>query len=247
MTQRNWFILGASSRIAVAFMRHILRPGDRVCLAARDAAELALLKADIEIRTGATAYIKACDLTELTDPAAFIENTRQHMGGLNAVFIATGELGDQNFARQNLDWHNRIILSNFTGITQILHAVANLFEAQKDGFITVLSSVAGDRGRQSNYIYGAAKAAINAYLAGLRGRLDKLGVHVLTVKLGYTDTRMIYGTTNSALTTSPEAVAEAIGTAMQRKKDTIYVPGFWALIMLIIRSIPERLFKRLPL
>ena len=247
MSNKKWIIFGATSFIAASFMRTILKKGDVVCLVARDAAELANVAADIHIRTQASVMTRSCDLMKVDDAQEFINAIAHELGGLDSVFFATGELGDQTQARTDIEWHNKIIVSNFNGICQFLHPIANRFEQQRNGCIIVLSSVAGDRGRQSNYVYGAAKAAMSAYLQGLRNRLDRVGVQVLTVKLGYTDTRMIYGKTNSKLTASPQFVAQAIAAAMDNGSDVIYVPRFWQLIMLIICSIPERIFKKLSL
>jgi decaprenylphospho-beta-D-erythro-pentofuranosid-2-ulose 2-reductase len=128
-----------------------------------------------------------------------------------------------------------------------LNAVATHLERTGGGFVCALSSVAGERGRQSNYLYGAAKAGLTTYLSGLRNRLAPAGVRVLTVKAGIVDTRMSAGMPGAALAASPAAVARAVVRAITRGRDVVYVPWFWRWIMLVIRLIPERVFKRLKL
>jgi short-subunit dehydrogenase len=137
---------------------------------------------------------------------------------------------------------------NFLSVVSLLTPLANRFEANKHGTLAVISSVAGDRGRQSNYVYGAAKSGLDAFLQGLRNRLSKAGVHVVTVKPGFVATPMTaHLPQQGPLWAQPDDVAEGIVKAIDKQKDVVYLPGFWALIMLIIRLIPERIFKRLNL
>jgi hypothetical protein len=166
----------------------------------------------------------------------------------DVVICVFGLLGDQSEGQQNWAHAHEIINSNYTGAVSILNVVANDFERRKKGIIVGISSVAGERGRQSNYLYGSAKAGFTAYLAGLRNRLFRHGVHVVTVKPGFVKTRMIENlSTPAVLTASPRKVAETISRAIRTKKNTLYVLPIWALIMLVIRLIPESLFKRLKL
>jgi decaprenylphospho-beta-D-erythro-pentofuranosid-2-ulose 2-reductase len=137
--------------------------------------------------------------------------------------------------------------ANLTEAAMILEQFAAHFEARGSGFIVGVASVAGDRGRQSNYIYGASKAGFAAYLQGLRARMTKSGVRVLTVKPGFVDTKMTFGLPGLFLVASPESVGRTIHRAVLRERDVIYVPWFWRWILLIIRLIPERVFKRLSL
>jgi short-subunit dehydrogenase len=156
-----------------------------------------------------------------------------------------GYLGDQ--AKGQTDWEeaHRILETNFTGCVSALNILANHFEARGAGFICAISSVAGDRGRQSNYLYGAAKAGLSAYLQGLRNRLFPAHVKVITIKPGFVDTRMTYGRSGLLLVASPERVAKGIFGAIVKGKDVVYLPWFWRFIMLIVQSIPEAIFKRL--
>jgi short-subunit dehydrogenase len=154
-------------------------------------------------------------------------------------------LGDQ--AKGQSDWEEarRILETNFTGCVSLLNILADYFEPRRAGFICALSSVAGDRGRQSNYLYGAAKAGLSAYLQGLRNRLFPAHVKVITVKPGFVDTRMTYGRPGLLLVASPDRVAKGVFRAIVKGKDVVYLPWFWRLIMLIVQSIPEAVFKRL--
>lgn len=136
---------------------------------------------------------------------------------------------------------------NFTSYVSILEKAASYLEQERTGFIGVISSVAGDRGRQSNYIYGSSKGALSVYLQGLRNRLFSSGVHVATIKPGFVDTQMTYGLNGLFLVAKPEDVAKRVYESIRKERDVIYVPGFWAVMMFIIKSIPERIFKRLEL
>jgi len=138
-----------------------------------------------------------------------------------------------------------VVTDSHTGPAQFLHEMAPLMEARKGGTVVGISSVAGDRGRISNYVYGAAKAAFSTYLAGLRNRLTRVGGHVVTVKPGFTDTGMTWGIEGMFLVASPEATAARILKAVEKKRNVIYAPGFWWLIMTIIRHIPEPVFKKM--
>jgi short-subunit dehydrogenase len=151
----------------------------------------------------------------------------------------------QSEAQNDLKTARQAIDVNFTSVVSLLTFVANDFEARRHGFICVFSSVAGDRGRQSNYVYGSAKAALSAFLGGLRNRLFKSGVHVTTVKPGFVDTAMTWGLPGMFLVASPEAVAEDTFRAVSHGRSQIYTPFFWRYIMLIIKSVPEFVFKRM--
>jgi short-subunit dehydrogenase len=156
-----------------------------------------------------------------------------------------GYLGDQAKGQCDGEEARRILETNFTGCVSALNILANHFEPRRAGFICAISSVAGDRGRQSNYLYGAAKAGLSAYLQGLRNRLFHAHVKVLTVKPGFVDTHMTYGRSGLFLVASPESVAKGIFRAIVKGKDVVYLPWFWRPIMLVVRSIPEGIFKRL--
>jgi short-subunit dehydrogenase len=159
--------------------------------------------------------------------------------------LCHGYRADQQLAQKDFAESRRMIDTNYTSAVSILNLCANYFESKRQGFVCAISSVAGDRGRQSNYIYGSSKAALDAYLEGMRVRLAKAHVPVLTVKPGFVDTRMTWGLKGMFLVASPDRVAADVCKAIRKRKNVIYTPWFWAGIMLIIRSIPRFIFKRM--
>jgi short-subunit dehydrogenase len=170
------------------------------------------------------------------------------MGGLDGLLVAVGMLGDQSRAETDHDHLRDIIEINYGAPASLISAAARRFEERGDGWIAVLSSVAGDRGRPSNYAYGSAKAGLAAFLEGLRGRLHGSGVHVLTVKPGPTDTKMTFGMDDPPpLMAEPERVAKRIVWAIEKEKDLCYTPPIWRYIMAAIRLLPSPVFKRLDL
>jgi decaprenylphospho-beta-D-erythro-pentofuranosid-2-ulose 2-reductase len=177
---------------------------------------------------------------------AFFKSVVAGMPNLSGVVLAFGFLGDQQAAR-NFSVGAKIIATNFTGAASILSQCANYFEPLQRGFIIGISSVAGDRGRQSNYVYGAAKGALSLYLQGLRNRLYASGVRVITIKPGFVDTAMTYGLPGLFLVASPQSIGERIVRTLDKSADVVYLPWFWRYIMLIIKYIPEPIFKRMKL
>jgi decaprenylphospho-beta-D-erythro-pentofuranosid-2-ulose 2-reductase len=166
---------------------------------------------------------------------------------LAGVVVAVGALGDPEAARHDAEAARRLIDLNLTAVVALLTSLADALERRGGGFICVLSSVAGERGRQSNYLYGAAKGGLSLYLQGLRNRLHPAGVQVLTVKPGFVDTRMTFGLPGTFLVASPERIARGTLRALRAGRDVVYLPGFWRPLMFAIRALPERLFKRLEL
>lgn len=238
-------ILGATSDVAVALAAKYASEKFSLTLAGRDQQRLTVIAGDLEIRYRVPVSIVPFDAIDFRSHEVFYNGISPRPDVVICVF---GLLGEQIAAQS--DWRAcaTIIDSNYTGAVSILNVVANDFETRKSGVIVGISSVAGDRGRQSNYIYGSAKAGFTAYLSGLRNRLFKSNVHVLTVKPGFMRTRMIEGLkTPAPLTASPEAVAEKIYRAADRKSNVIYVFPIWRLIMLVICMIPEGIFKKLKL
>jgi short-subunit dehydrogenase len=217
-------------------------------LAGRNPAELQPRASDLRVRHQAEVAVEPFDALDCDGFAAFVDRCFTQAGGTpSGVVLCYGYLVDQPLTQSDPAEARRTIDVNFTSAVLLLERFAERFEKQKSGAITVISSVAGDRGRQSNYTYGAAKAGLTAYLQGLRNRLYHAGVHVLTVKPGFVDTRMSQGRVNpkSPLLASPEQVARSIDRAILRRKDVLYTPWFWWGIMTIIRLIPEPVFKRL--
>ena len=167
--------------------------------------------------------------------------------GIDVVLIAHGTLPDQRACEASFATTRSALETNAISVISLLTHLANRFERQRGGSIAVVSSVAGDRGRQSNYVYGTAKGALSLFLQGLRNRLHGRGVDVITIKPGFVDTPMTAGMAKGALWAQPESIARGIVKAIERGRSVAYVPGFWAPIMWVIRSLPETLFKRLRL
>lgn len=238
-------ILGGTSDVAVALAAKFAREGYSISLAGRDLDRLNIIAADLHIRYASSVDFYRFDALDFNSHSRFYDELKVKPDIAVCVF---GLLGDQTSAQRNWPECAMIIDSNFTGAVSILNVIANDFEARKFGTIVGISSVAGDRGRQSNYFYGSAKAGFTAYLSGLRNRLFKSGVHVLTVKPGFMKTRMIEGmTTPGPLTASPEKVADVVYSATVKRRNEIYVLWMWRYIMFVIRCIPEAIFKKLSL
>lgn len=240
----TWIILGATSSMARAFARTLAERGAGVIVAGRDIDELKALAADLSARGAASARAISFDATQPASFAPILKAAEMETGEINAaVFVGTMPTQSEIDADPGLI--AGVIESNFTGPARFLAELAPLMEARAGGTVVGVSSVAGDRGRLSNYTYGSAKAGFATYLAGLRNRLTRAGGHVVTVKPGFTDTAMTWGIEGMFLVAPPEKVADDILTAVAKRRDVIYTPGFWRLIMTIIRLIPERLFKKL--
>ena len=242
----NLLILGANSSVAHAAARIFAsREKAGICLASRDMDLLQKKARDLTARYGVKATAIFLDATDYSSHQGFYSNLETKPDG---VLLAFGYLGDQEKAQQDFNKAKSIIETNFLGAVSLLEIIAADFEKRKAGFIIGVSSVAGERGRQSNYIYGSSKGALTLYLGGLRNRLFKSKVHVMTVLPGFIRTKMTDGLAlPEKLMASPEAVAEDIYTAYIKKKDIVYTKWFWHFIMLIIRSIPEMVFKRMRL
>lgn len=237
-------ILGATSAIARAVATRFAQQGHPVIVAARDVDEAGYIAADLRIRYQVDAAAVAWDAEDFESHGAFVEHCVETFGeGLGGVVLCSGYMDDQENVQTDQASARRTFDVNLTGSVSTLELFANLFEERGAGFIAAVSSVAGDRGRQSNYIYGAAKAGLSVYLEGLRNRLYHAGVHVVTIKPGFVDTKMTWGEVPFAA--SPEDAARAIVRAIEKKKNVVYVPWFWRYIMLIIRHIPEFQFKRM--
>ena len=245
---RTVVILGATSTIARAVAAEFARRGFDLLVAGRDPDELETLASDLQLRFRVRAKARPFDALALETHARFVEDCRQaSQETLVGAVLCFGTLGDQKAAERDPREARRILDTNLLGAVSVLGLLANYFEARRSGFLCALSSVAGDRGRQSNYIYGAAKAGLTAFLQGLRNRLSSSGVAVVTIRAGLVDTPMTYGRPGLFLVASPEKVARQIVGAALEGKDESYVPAFWRPIMFLIRSIPERIFKRMRL
>lgn len=239
-------IVGATSAMARGCAFAWAAQGQRVLLAGRDDAELARLAQDIRVRFNTAAQVVDLDLDDTAPREAWLAELQETYGQIDGLLCAAGWMPDNETMRHGMP-ALQVIQRNFTGPVALINAFADVCEQRQRGFIVGISSVAGDRGRQSNYLYGAAKGGFSIYLAGLRNRLFASGVSVLTVKPGFVDTRMTFGLPGLFLVADPFWVGQRIVEASDKGRDEIYVPGFWKLILLIIRHVPEVVFKRLKL
>ena len=234
-------IIGARSDIAKATAREYAKHGYDLYLAARNASELEEFANDIMVRSQRTVKTVELDILNYDSHSSFYEQLEEKPLG---VICAVGYLGEQPKSQTDFDEAQRIISTNYTGVVSLLNIIAHDFETRKSGFIVGISSVAGDRGRKSNYTYGSAKAALTAYLSGLRNRLYGAQVHVMTVKPGFVATKMTEDMDlPEKLTAQPEDVARSIYKAQQKNKNILYTKWIWRWIMLVIRNIPEWKFK----
>src|SRR5216684_2290382 len=218
-------IAGATSAIAHDTAKFFARDGAELLLVARSADKLEDISNDLRVRGAKKAETFLLDLNDLDRHQQLIEAAIETLGSLDMVLIAHGTLGDQQLCQQSVAKTLEELTTNFTSVISLLTILANYFEQQKHGCIAVVSSVAGDRGRRSNYVYGTAKGAVSIFLQGLRSRLSKSGVVVITVKPGLVDTPMT--------------------SSLKKGKEVVYLPWFWRPIMAIVKSIPESVFKKM--
>jgi decaprenylphospho-beta-D-erythro-pentofuranosid-2-ulose 2-reductase len=242
-------VIGATSEIARAVVRELAKDGGRLVIASRDEDELKLLAADVELRTGARVTPLRLDVTEFDRHEEFVNACIATLGSVEGVVLCQGAMTDQNEAAADWTLARQMIEVNYTSAVSLGNRFAAHMVPLGRGYLCGVSSVAGDRGRQSNYLYGSTKAGFSTYLDGLRNRLYRSGVAVITVKPGFVDTSMTWGLLNpkSPLVAAPERVARDIARAIRKRKNTVYTPWFWALVMLVIRLVPEPIFKRLSL
>lgn len=235
-------ILGATSDMAVAIARKMAKKGNNIQLASRRSNRLQALQADITVRYGVQCSIHEFDATDFASHAQFYKSLVPNPDVTICVF---GYMSENAAASKNWNEAAQIINSNYTGAVSILNIAAEDYAAKNAGTIVGISSVAGERGRQSNYIYGSAKAGFTAYLSGLRNRLYKHKVHVVSVLPGFVDTKMTADLNlPRLLTANTQQVADTVEKAIRKKQNVVYVKWFWKWIMLIIKSIPENIFKK---
>jgi decaprenylphospho-beta-D-erythro-pentofuranosid-2-ulose 2-reductase len=241
-------VLGATSPIARAVAHGLARRGYGLLLAGRDMRELERCAADLHVRHAAVVDVLMFDVLDTAAHSLFIQAVARRVDGrLVGAVAAIGMLGSGERAVGDAAHAVELIQANFVGLVGVLTDVAQLLQARGSGFIIGITSVAGDRGRQSNYVYGAAKGGFALWLQGLRNRLWPHGVRVITVKPGFIDTEMTFGMPGLFLVEHPAAAGAAIVRALDQRRDIIYVPGFWRWIMWVIRLIPETVFKRMKL
>lgn len=240
-------IIGATSAIAESCARLWANRGDELYLVARNEQNLKIIAADLKIRGSKRVNIYCTDLNNMGKHIELLDAAENTMNGIDTVLIAHGTLPNQKLCEQNIEKTLAEINTNALSTVSILTLVANRFEAKKNGTIAIISSVAGDRGRASNYVYGSAKAMITAFTSGLRQRLYKSNVAVVTIKPGFVDTPMTADFKKGLLWIKPNAVAMKIVKAIDVRKNEVYVPLIWRLIMLVIKILPTKVFKKLQL
>ena len=251
---KNLLIIGASSAIARACCRQWLTEavgkGEPVSffLAGRSAEKLEQTAADLLARGAHSVVYHVADLADTDAHGDLLDAVRHKLESIDAVLMAHGTLPDQEACERDASVALHEFENNATSFIALLTRLAQRLELQGRGTLAVITSVAGDRGRASNYLYGSAKAAVSTFCEGLRARLFKSGVHVMDIRPGFVDTPMTEALDlPRMLVATPEKVAKRIVRGVERKRDVLYVPAFWALIMLVIRSIPRPIFKRLSL
>jgi short-subunit dehydrogenase len=241
-------IVGATSAIASACARAWAAEGATLFLVARDLDKLESLASDLVIRGASAAHQFRMDGTDTSAHQGMINAALESLGTIDIALVAYGTLPDQPACEADASLALREFSLNGASVIALLMALASQFERQRKGAIAVITSVAGDRGRPSNYVYGSAKAAVSVFCEGLRARLFKVGVSLTDIRPGFVATPMTQGLPLPAiLVAQPDAVAARIVAGVRRRSDVLYVPAFWALIMLVIRSIPRPIFKRLKL
>jgi short-subunit dehydrogenase len=244
---RRILIVGATSAIAEASARLFASRGDALFLAGRGESRLQAIAEDLKVRGAALAETFVLDARAMDRFPALLQAATQRLGGLDAALIAHGTLSDQAACQRSVELLREEFDINAISVMALCTLLAQQFETEGRGVIAVISSVAGDRGRQSNYVYGSAKAAVTAFTSGLRQRLYPKGVRVLTIKPGFVSTPMTAAFKKGVLWATPAKVAADIVRAMDRRSSVIYTPWFWRPIMWVIRSVPETVFRRLRL
>lgn len=240
-------ILGARSEIAQALAHQLASEGVGLVLGARRCQSLQPVADDLRLRHQVDVDLLEFDALDLDAHASLADRVRDLAGPWELVVCVVGTLPDPVRSRSSSQEAAVALMTNFTGVSVCLGQLANDLEKRQEGGIICLTSVAGDRGRQSNYVYGAAKGGLNVFLQGLRNRLVSAKVHVMTVKPGFVDTPMTRGMPGVFLVAAPEAVARDIVGAWHKGRNVLYTPWFWRWILFIIRWIPEPIFKRMSL
>ncbi len=237
-------VIGATSAIAHAVARRYAARGARLVLLARDISRLEANAADLHVRGATEVHCIAFEALALETHAAALHAAFAAFDGVDAALVAYGSLPDQAACEQSVALGLQAFDLNARSVVALLTDLGNRFESQGRGAIGVISSPAGERGRASNYFYGAAKAATTVFTSGLRHRLASKGVRVVTILPGFVDTPMTRDFAKGALWAAPEKVATDVDRALANGFGTVYTPGFWRWIMAIVRSVPERMFVR---
>lgn len=247
MSEQHILVVGATSAIAEATLRVWASRGCTLYLLARDTARVEAIAADLRVRGAAVVHPGSLDVTDFAAHEHAIESAWATLGRVDAVLLAHGTLPDQVRCETDEDYALREFAVNGTATIALAGLIAQKLDEQGHGTLAVISSVAGDRGRASNYLYGSAKAAVSTYLSGLRQRLHGRGISVVTLKPGFVDTPMTMAFKKGILWATPEHVARGIVRAIDRRRAIVYLPWFWRYIMAVIRCVPEFVFQRVKL
>ncbi|NLO19811.1 MAG: SDR family oxidoreductase [Ignavibacteria bacterium] len=240
-------IIGACSAIAQETAKLFAKDGHQLFLADINNTGLEIVKKELLLMGETEIFTSFFDVTEFSKHSQLIENAISSLNGLDLLFIAHGTLPNQEEVQKDASRAIKEFEINAMSVISLCTIAANYFEEKKDGAIAVISSVAGDRGRQSNYLYGSAKGAVSLFLQGLRNRLSKSNVHILTIKPGLVDSPMTAHLPKNFLFAKPSDIAKGIYKAIEGRKDIVYLPSYWWLILTTLKLIPESIFKKMNL
>jgi len=243
-TSKRILVLGATSGIAEACIRLWAERGDMLYLVGRTPAKIGVVVDDARVRGAAYVDSAVADLDDTTAHPQMLAHAINSLGGLDIAFIAMGAMGEQAQSERSFEAADAVLHNNFIAPASLLTWLANYCAQRHTGTLAVISSVAGERGRKSNYVYGSAKAGLTAFLSGLRNRIDREGVRVLTILPGPVKTAMTESMKGSEKFADVNKVAATIVGAIDKGGDVLYVPGFFRIAMAIIRAIPEGIFKK---
>ena len=242
---QNILIYGATSAIAQAVARRYAREGVRIALMGRNTERMTEIAIDLEFRGAIEAFARQSDAIDYKNHKGQIEDVFSRLGRVDVALICHGDLPDQESCENNYDEFLNAVNVNFLSTVSLLTQLSPRMSAQGSGTIAVVSSVAGDRGRPSNFVYGSAKAGLSAYVSGLRAKLNDTGVNVITIKPGLVHTPMTAHLEKSAIWSTPEKVAKDITHGIERRKSVVYTPWLWWPVMTIIKSLPEFIFRKM--
>ncbi|MDX1491111.1 MAG: SDR family oxidoreductase [Pseudohongiellaceae bacterium] len=245
---QNILIIGANSAIAKACARHYAAAACHLYLLGRDKRKLEIQEGDLSVRGAKKVDLAVLDSDSLDEQQSALEQAKKTLGVIDLVLICHGVLPDQQRCENDFSYALQQFHTNTTSTLSLLNLLAPMMSEQGKGTIAVITSVAGDRGRQSNYYYGASKGAVSIFIQGLRGKLFSKGISVIDIKPGFVDTPMTNEIEKGGpLWSTPERVAQSITKGIDKGKPCIYAPGYWRYILLVVRLVPEFIFKRLKL
>lgn len=240
-------ILGATSAIGSETAKEFARERAYLFLTGRNSERLTAVADDLRVRGATRVETATLDIGDIPSHCPVIEAAVAALGGIDVALVAHGTLPNQDLCQEDVEQTLEALHINFTATIALLTILANQLESQRQGCIAVITSVAGDRGRQTNYVYGAAKGGVQIFLQGLRARLFRSNVTVLTIKPGFVDTPMTAAVRKNPLFADAGRVGRGIHRAIRRRQDVVYLPWFWRPVMAILNSLPETVFKRLQL